>query len=125
MSAGGAADRRGPGDCCSRGFRSYLMWVGHGVRGLGQWDGVHSPSFRSCGSESGLGLERLVEWGLESCSGTWGSRVVVRELGATRRQGSRCGLQEACAGLYTDYCASTPTMYCTSLYMLRFEQIVT
>ena len=51
-------------------------------------------------------------------------RAGVR-LGATRRQGSRCGLQEACAGLYTDYCASTPTMYCTSLYMIRFEQIVT
>ena len=50
------------------------------------------------------GLERLVEWGLESRLGhlgvgAWGSRV-VRELGA---QGSRCGLQEACAGLHTQY----------------------
>jgi hypothetical protein len=51
------------------------MWVGHGVRDLGQWGWGHSPSFvvgiqnRGCMrvGPRRFCLELDREWGLESC----------------------------------------------------------
>ena len=65
------------------------MWVGHGVRDLGQWGWSHSPSFvvgiqnRGCMrvGPRRFCLELDREWGLESCVALVG---VSWELGHTR-----------------------------------------
>jgi hypothetical protein len=110
------------GGCGSAGPRRllFLLWVGHGVRGLGQWGWGHSPSFvveigAACGSDPVGSVSSLIEWGLESCGTcacTCGGLVGVGShkghTGGTKK-GARgavegCGLCAAC----TDYCASTP-----------------
>ena len=117
------------GGCGSAGPRRllFLLWVGHGVRGLGQWGWGHSPSFvveigAACGSDPVGSVSSLIEWGLESCPHfVWGSRGSLgHSVGALSSKGARgavegCGLCAAC----TDYCASTPIFYCcASLYKL-------
>ena len=70
---------------CSRGFHSftYLMWVGYGVRGLGQWFRIgaacgfgprrDSSAWSSGDWSLGSGTWALGHGGLVSC-GSWGHR---------------------------------------------------
>ena len=129
MCTGGAADRRGPG-----GYIAFLiiMWVGHGVRDLGQWGWGHSPSFvvgiqnRGCMRVGPrrfcLELDRVGTGVLSALRRScWGSRGSLgHSVGALSSKGARgavegCGLCAACTG----YCASTPIFYCcASLYKL-------